>query len=180
MRKSLSMVLIAVLSTAVPATAQVATQEQETPPPSFSLLGMIVYPAEDQSPEQQVLDEAACWDWAETNTGMKIVIGSVDTEAAAQQAGDQAAEATAGAAVGGAARGALAGLAIGAIAGDAGKGAAIGAAAGGMGGIRGRRAAIAASEQQGAEAAAAANEEAINQFKNAGSVCLQGRGYAAR
>jgi hypothetical protein len=48
-----------------------------------------------------------------------------------------------------------------------------------MGGIRGRRAAIAASERQGAEAAAAANEEAINQFKKAGSLCLQGRGYTA-
>jgi hypothetical protein len=180
MRRTLSMVLIAVVSTAGLAAAQVATQQQpETPPPSFSLLGLIVYPADGQSPEQQALDEAACWEWAEAQTGMKIVIGEVDTEAAAQAAGDQAADATRGAAVAGAARGALAGAAIGAIAGDAGQGAAIGAAAGGMRGRRARRGAIAQSEQQGAEAAAAANEEALDQFKKAGSLCLQGRGYTA-
>jgi len=173
------MALVAVVSTAGLVAAQVATQEQETPPPSFSLLGLIVYPAQGQSPEQQAKDEAACWDWAEAQTGMQIVVGSVDTEAAAEAAGDQAADATAGAAVGGAAKGAIAGVAIGAIAGDAGKGAAIGAAAGGMAGLRGRRQAIAAAEQQGAAGAVAANEEAINQFKNAGSVCLQGRGYTA-
>jgi hypothetical protein len=63
MRRTLSMVLVAVVSTAGLAAAQVATQQQpETPPPSFSLLGLIVYPAQNQSPEQQALDEAACWD----------------------------------------------------------------------------------------------------------------------
>ena len=179
MRRTLSMVLVALVSTAALASAQVATQEAETPPPSFSLLGMIVYPADGQAPDQQALDEAACWEWAEAQTGMKIVIGEVDTEAAAAAAGDQAADATRGAAVAGAARGALAGAAIGAIAGDAGQGAAIGAAAGGMRGRRARRGAISQSEQQGAEAAAAANEEALDQFKKAGSLCLQGRGYTA-
>jgi len=140
---------------------------------------MIVYPADGQSPEQQAKDEAACWDWAEAQTGIRIVLGSVDTDAAGRAAGDQAAQATAGAAVGGAARGAIAGVAIGAIAGDAGKGAAIGAAAGGMGGLRARRGAIAAAERQGAANATAANEETINQFKKAGGLCLQGRGYTA-
>jgi len=164
---------------ATPAAAQVATQEQPTPPPSFSQLGMIVYPAEGQSPQQQAKDEAACWDWAEAQTGMRIVIGSVDTEAAAEQAGDAAAQATQGAAVSGAARGAIAGVAIGAIAGDAGKGAAIGAAAGGMSGMRRRRGAVAQAEEQGAAQAQAANDEAVDQFKKAGSICLQGRGYTA-
>ena len=124
MRRHLSMVMVAIVSTAAPAAAQVATQEQSSLPPSFSGLGMIVYPAEGQSPQQQARDEAACWDWAEANTGIKIVPGSVNTQAAAEQAGDAASEATQGAAVQGAARGALAGVAIGAIAGDAGKGAA--------------------------------------------------------
>jgi len=173
------MALVAVVSAAGPAAAQVATQEQPTPPPSFSQLGMIVYPAQGQSPEQQAKDEAACWDWAEANTGLKIVVGSVDTEAAAEEAGEAAAEATQGAAVAGAARGALAGAAIGAIAGDTGKGAAIGAAAGGMGGARRRRGAVAEAEQQGAEQAQAANDAAINEFKKAGALCLQGRGYTA-
>ena len=94
MRRTLSMALVAVVSTAGLVAAQVATQEQETPPPSFSLLGLMVYPAHGQPPEQQAKDEAACWDWAEAQTGMRIVIGSVDTEAAAEQAGDAAAQAT--------------------------------------------------------------------------------------
>ena len=179
MRRPLSMLLVALVSTAAPATAQVATQPPPTPPKSFSLLGMVVYPAQNQSPQHQAMDEAACWDWAEAQTGMKIVTGSVDTQAAGEAAADQAADATAGAAVGGAARGALAGVAIGAIAGDAGKGAAIGAAAGGMAGARRRRGAVQQAEQQGAAGAAAANEEAVNQFKKAGSLCLQGRGYTA-
>jgi hypothetical protein len=68
-------------------------------------------------------------------------------------------------------------VAIGAIAGDAGKGAAIGAAAGAMGGIRARNQAIQSAEKQGAAQASASNAEVINQFKKAGGVCLQGRGY---
>jgi hypothetical protein len=179
MCRSLSMVLVAGLVTAASAAAQVATQPQSSVPPSFSQLGMIVYPAQGQSAQQQARDEAACWDWAEANTGMKIVPGSVDTEAAAKAAGDATAEATQGAAVSGAARGALAGVAIGAIAGDAGKGAAIGAAAGGMSGMRRRRGAVAQAEEQGAAQAQAANDEAVDQFKKAGALCLQARGYTA-
>ncbi len=179
MRRALSMVLVAVLSTATVAAAQVATAPQQAPTKSFSLVGLVVYPAQGQTPQQQALDEAACWDWAEAQTGIHITLGEVDTEAAGEAAADQAAEATTGAAVRGAARGAAAGAAIGAIAGDTGKGAAIGAAAGGMAGRRGRRGAIQEAEQQGAEAAVAANEETVNQFKNAGAICLQGRGYTA-
>lgn len=179
MCRTLSMVLVAIVSTAAPAAAQVATQQQPTPPPSFSQLGMIVYPAEGQSPQQQANDEAACWDWAEANTGIKLVIGSVDTEAAAEAAGDATAEATQGAAVAGAAKGALAGAAIGAIAGNTGKGAAIGAAAGGMSGMRRRRGAVAQAEEQGAAQAQAANDDAVDQFKKAGALCLQARGYTA-
>lgn len=177
MRMALGAVVAAFLSTVAPAAAQVAASKAETPPPSFSQLGLMVYPAQGQTPEQQALDEAACWEWAEAQTGIQLVIGTPDTEAAGRAAGDQAAKATQGAAVGGAARGAIAGVAIGAIAGDAGKGAAIGAAAGAMGGVRARNRAIASAEQQGAAQAQAANEEAVNQFKKAGGVCLQGRGY---
>jgi len=173
------MALVASLFTVASAAAQVATQPQSSVPPSFSQLGMIVYPAQGQSAQQQARDEAACWDWAEANTGLKIVPGSVNTQAAAEQAGEAASEATQGAAVQGAARGALAGVAIGAIAGDAGKGAAIGAAAGGMSGMRRRRGAVAQAEEQGAAQAQNANTEAVEQFKKAGAICLQGRGYTA-
>jgi hypothetical protein len=179
MRIQLTMVAITIVSTAAIASAQVAqvATEAPPPPPTFSQIGMIIYPAQGQSPEQQAMDEEACWEWAEAQTGISLVTGSVDTEGAARAAGDQAARATQGAAVGGAASGAVSGVVIGAIAGDAGKGAAIGAAAGAMGGLRARRRAIGAAEEKGAAQAQAANEEAINTFKNAGGVCLQGRGY---
>lgn len=168
--------LIALVATATAASAQAVSQEQALPP-SFTQIGMVIYPADGQSPEQQAKDEAACWEWAEAQTGLNLVAGSPDTEAAGAAAADEAAAATQGAAVGGAARGALAGVAIGAIAGDAGTGAAIGAAAGAMGGLRGRRQAVASAGQQGAAAAEAQAAEAVEAFKNAGGVCLQGRGY---
>jgi uncharacterized protein YcfJ len=87
---------------------------------------------------------------------------------------------TQGAAVRGAARGALAGVAIGAIAGDAGTGAAIGAAAGAIGGRRHRRHAEAHAAQQGAAQAEAQNQQAVETFKKAVAVCLEGRGYTAQ
>jgi len=172
------MALVAFFSTTAVAAAQVVSGEKPVPP-SFTQIGMVVYPAQGQSAEQQAKDEAACWEWAEAQTGIQLVAGSPDTEQAAKAARDTAAKATQGAAVGGAARGALAGVAIGAIAGNTGKGAAIGAAAGAMGGLAARNRAIASAEQQGAAQAQAANTAAIAEFKKAGGVCLQGRGYTA-
>jgi hypothetical protein len=127
------MILLA-LSTAFtfPAAAQVADTTPPPPRPTLAELGMIIYPAQDQSAEQQALDEEACSTWAETQTGIRLTAGSPDTGAAGEAAAARATQATQGAAVGGAARGAIAGVAIGAIAGDAGKGAAIGAVASGV------------------------------------------------
>ena len=141
---------------------------------------MVIYPSKGQTPEQQAKDEAACYTWAESQTGLTMQVGSVDTQAAAKAAGDQAAQATQGAAVAGAAKGAIAGVAIGAIAGDAGKGAAIGAAAGAMGGARQRRKASEQAAQQGAQQAQANNAAMIGQFTKAAAVCLEGRGYGAK
>ncbi len=178
MRRELTMAVAALLSTATLGAAQVAAAPAQQPlPPSFVQLGLVIYPAQGQTPEQQALDEAACWEWTEAQTGIVLVAGSVDTEAAAQQAADQAAAATQGAAVQGAARGAVAGVAIGAIAGDAGKGAAIGAAAGAMGGRRARRQAQQSAAQQGAAQAEAGAQATIDTFKTTGGVCLSGRGY---
>jgi hypothetical protein len=176
MRTPLRLATVA-LTLAAPVAAQVATTEPAPPPPTLGQIGMFIYPAQNQSPEQQQADEAACTEWAEAQTGMTLQAGSVDLEAAAEDAQQQAAQATQGAAVGGAARGALAGVAIGAIAGDAGKGAAIGAVAGAMGGHRARMAATARAGQQGAAQAQAANDEALDTFKRAAGACLQARGY---
>ena len=168
-----------VLAAASQAGAQVATQGGSSTV-SLSGIGLVIYPAQGNTPEQQQADEAACTDWAEAQTGLSIQAGSVDTEAAAAAAEQQAADATTGAAVGGAARGAVAGVAIGAIAGDAGTGAAIGAVAGGIGGRRAKKSVEAQSGYAGAEAAVEQNAAAIDQFKKAASVCLEGRGYSVQ
>jgi hypothetical protein len=178
MNKYLITVLL-LLGAASQAGAQVATQGGSSTV-TLSGIGLVIYPAGGQAPEQQQADEAACTDWAEAQTGLSIQAGSVDTEAAAAAAESQAADATTGAAVGGAARGAVGGAAIGAIAGDAGTGAAIGAVAGGIGGRRAKKGAEAQAGYAGAEAAVEQNAAAIDQFKKAAGVCLEGRGYTVQ
>jgi hypothetical protein len=170
--------VLAGLLAAGPALAQVATPT--TPPPpklTFAQIGLFIYPAKDQSPEQQKKDEDACYDWAEANTGLTLVAGNVDAQAAGKAAAKDAGE---GRVVGGAAAGAATGLAIGAIAGDAGKGAAIGAVAGSVGGVRSRVKAKQEAGQKGAQQAVQANQQAVDQFKKAAAVCLEGRGYSVR
>jgi hypothetical protein len=177
MRKTWMILLALSPALAFPAAAQVAETTPPPPRPTLAELGMIIYPAQDQSAEQQALDEDACSTWAETQTGIRLTAGNPDTGAAGEAAAAQATQATQGAAVGGAARGAIAGVAIGAIAGDAGKGAAIGAAAGAMGGISARSRAIREAEARGAQQAESDNQALVERFKQAAGVCLQGRGY---
>jgi hypothetical protein len=170
--------LIAGLLAAAPAFAQVAAPKTEPPPKlTFAQIGLFIYPAKNQSPDQQKKDEDACYDWAETNTGLTLVAGSVDAQAAAKAG---AKDAGTGMVAGGAAAGAATGLAIGAIAGDAGKGAAIGAVAGSVGGVRGRVNAKKDAAEKGAQQALQANQQAVDQFKKAASACLEGRGYSVR
>ncbi len=160
-----------------PLHAQVADTMPPPPKPTLAQLGMIIYAGQDQTPEQQAADEAACYVWAETETGITLTTGAPDAAAAGAAASARTEEATRGAAVGGAARGAVAGVAIGAIAGNAGKGAAIGAAAGAMGGLSARRSAIRQAEAAGAQQAQAGNQALVDRFTRAAGVCLQGRGY---
>jgi putative Ca2+/H+ antiporter (TMEM165/GDT1 family) len=169
-----------VLAAAAQAVAQVATQQTRSSTVTLADIGMFIYPAEGQSPEQQQADEEACTQWAEAQTGLVLQPGSVDTQAAADAAQQEAADETQGAAVAGAARGALAGVAIGAIAGDAGTGAAIGAVAGGIRGRRTKKAYEAEAAQQGAAQAEASSQAAIDEFKKAAGVCLEGRGYTVQ
>jgi hypothetical protein len=175
----------AVLAVAAAAAAQVAKPPaQPTPapprPPTLAEAGMFIYPAQGQSPEQQLKDQEACTDWAEAQTGLQLQAGSVDTQAAAKAAENKVGKATEGAAVVGAAKGAAAGTAIGAIAGNTGKGAAIGATAGAMGGFSARRQVKAEAGAQGARQAQAQNQQALDTFKKAAGVCLEGRGYSVK
>jgi hypothetical protein len=136
-------------------------------------LGVYVFPAKDQKPEQQATDEQACYSWAVEQSG-------VDPLNMAATKPDSVAKGPDGSAVRGAAKGALAGAAIGAIAGDAGKGAAIGAAAGGMGGVAGKKKKETKKEQQAQQTAAATDQAKIDSFKKAYSACLEGKGYSVK
>jgi len=181
MRIPLISILTALCVTATVAAQVVAPTSAPKPaPPSLTDAGMFIYAAKGQSPKQQAADEAACVQWAEAQTGLRLQPGKVDTEAAAKGAKKQAAEATEGAAVVGAAKGAVAGTAIGAIAGRTGKGAAIGAVAGAMGGLHARGQAQKQAAQKGAQAAEAQNQKAVETFKKAAGVCLEGRGYTVK
>jgi hypothetical protein len=135
-------------------------------------LGLFVYPAKDQSKQQQKVDEFDCYKWAMDQSGIDpLNPPKVEAEVKSGPTGG---------AVKGAAKGAAAGAAIGAIAGDAGKGAAIGAAAGGMGGF-GKGQQAQAQQNQQAQANAAAQEQALkDKFKKAFSVCLEGKGYTVK
>jgi len=142
--------------------------------PSLATAGVIVYPAKNQSAEQQKKDEGECMTWASGQSGFDPT-APLETTAPPPQT--QAPTSSAGR---GLFRGALAGLAVGAIAGDAGKGAAIGAASGLLlGGARGHEQVQTAYAQQDAWAAQQAEQYQQRQsdFNRAYGVCLQGRGY---
>jgi hypothetical protein len=166
-----------------------------TPPAPFvsRSLGLFAYPREGQDAAKQLLDEAECFAWARTQTGIDpLAPASPRTEppASAGAQPGQAGEPPAKGALAGAAGGAVAGTAIGAIAGDAGKGAAIGATTGLVG--RARMARKAAKEREGqaqaearaqsaqaAQAKAAADEQRAT-FNRAFGACLEGRSYTVK
>ena len=182
MRRILTTVVVAVslVATAGMAVAQVTPAAPGGAKPTLKSIGMMIYPAKGQTPEQQAADEAACTAWAESQTGLVLSGGKVNVDSAAKASQQKTAEATQGAAVVGAAKGAAAGAAIGAIAGDAGTGAAIGAAAGAMRGRRAKKQAEQQAAAQGAQQAQAQGQAATDQFKKAAAVCLEGRGYTVQ
>ena len=135
--------------------------------------GLYVFPADNQSKEQQDADEMACYRWAKDQSGVDPM-NPPDVQAAQV---DRSAD---GSAVVGAAGGAAAGAAIGAIAGDAGQGAAIGAVVGGIRGRRAKRVGDERQQQANNAAAAAASEELMNNFKKAFSACMEAKGYTVK
>ncbi|MGB5482020.1 MAG: glycine zipper family protein [Eudoraea sp.] len=145
-------------------------QEQSLGAMVSKKVGLYVFPAKDQSAEQQAQDESYCYKWGVEQSGIDP-LNPPQVQAQQVQTGPD------GAAVGGAARGALAGVAIGAIAGDAGKGAAIGAASGAIAGHRASRIGRSRQQQANNQAAGQAEADMMNSFKKAYSACLQGKGY---
>ena len=141
-------------------------------------LGLIIYPAQGQTPEQQVRDEQACYGWAQQQVGPLSIGPSVDSAAQAGKA--KADSATQGAGVKGAAGGAAGGALIGGIAGDAGRGAGIGAITGALRGRRAKREAEQQAEQQARAQAQTQGSQQASTFKKAMTACLEGRGYSVQ
>jgi hypothetical protein len=146
-------------------------------------LDVYAFPTKGQSSSQQSEDEAACYQFAVTNTGtnpfqLSQQAGAQQQQAAAAQ--QKAKSAGAGAGAAGAFGGAAAGAPIGGISGDAGKGAAWGAAAGLLIGHRRRMEAQAQASHQAAQQSStqqSATAEQMTNFKKAFSVCLQAKNY---
>src|SRR4051812_22302354 len=98
--------------------------------PLSTSLGMVVFPAKGQTPQQQSQAEGECYAWAKGQTGVDPMAPQPSPAQAAAQP-TQAAPAQGGQRVRGAARGAAAGAVIGEVANnDAGEGAAVGATLG--------------------------------------------------
>jgi Glycine-zipper domain len=161
-------------------------QAPTAPVPASSMsssLGVFVFPAKKQTAAMQTTDEATCFAWGKTQTGIDPL--NIVAQTPAQTPADpNAANPAQGARVRGAVRGAAAGAAIGAIAGDTGKGAAIGAATGTMAGGRAKRQAARQGEDQQKQSEAAAVEQAGQQvaeqkatYNKAFSACMEGKGY---
>ena len=170
--------VLAGLLAAVPAFAQVAAPKTEPPPKlTFAQIGLFIYPAKGQTPISRRRIEDACYEWAEANTGLTLVAGKVDAEAAGKAAAKDAGK---GKVAGGAAAGAATGLAIGAIAGDAGKGAAIGAVAGSVGGVRGRIQAQAGGWPERCAAGRPGEPTGCRPVQESCGGVSRGRGYSVR
>ncbi len=142
-----------------------------------SWAGQVVYPAKEQSPEQQKQDEAACYSWAVDNSGYDPAKPPPSQPATAQSSQP---DRPTGARV----RGALRGAAIGEIAdGDTGDAALAGAA---MGGSRQRRQRRQANQQaqsaadQQHQAVMARQQDGQDAFNKARAACLEGRGYTVK
>lgn len=173
---------VVLLSVAAAVTAQSGGQQSLA-----GTLGIYVFPANGQDAEQQSKDEAACYQWAVTNSGTDPFEAQKQQAASAQQAQaeeQQAALAGAGAGARGAVGGAAAGALIGEIgSGNAGRGAAYGAAIGLIAGRRHARMQEQGAQQQ-AQAQAAQTQQAsqaqIDGFKKAFSACMEGKKYVAK
>ncbi len=184
---------------AAPAATPAAAPAPTQPVPSFSAaqkIGMFVYPKSNQTHDQQLIDEADCYNSVQQQTGINPEAAApqaptaADQSAAAEQGAAEAPDAKGGR-VKGAAKGAAGGAVIGAVAGSAGKGAAIGATAGTIVGGRRQHKANEKAEEQGAQAAVSQQQQAYDQsnaqynqqistFKRGFSSCMSARGYSVQ
>ncbi len=147
-------------------------------------LEVVVFPAEDQSNEQQQYDETKCYDWAVQRTRIdprdikERREDNEDDQIARPNTGPD------GSVIGGAVKGAVIGALIGAITGNAKKGVKIGAIAGGAAGLGGKIARNQQSRNEYEQDVAnqeiddAIDKKEIEKFKKAFCTCLDAKGYS--
>ncbi|MFT4520143.1 MAG: hypothetical protein ACI9JM_002543 [Halioglobus sp.] len=142
--------------------------------PMVASMGVYVYPAAEQAPEQQSKDDYECFNSAKEMSHYDPM-NPPEVVAVAPEQGPS------GARLKGAARGAAGGAIIGEIANDdAGDGAAVGAT---LGALRGGRQSRQQKSQQAAAAEQAVETESaamVDQFKNAYSACMEARKYSVK
>ncbi len=136
-------------------------------------VGVYVFPAKNQTTDQQAKDESDCYSWAVEQSGYDPINPTTVQAKQVDQGPD-------GSAVGGAAGGAAVGAAIGAISGDAGKGAAIGAISGAVLGHRRGRIEKSMEQGQANQQAAETNQDLLDGFVKAYTACLEGKGYTVK
>ena len=156
---------IVVACTALIATGTLAAQE------------LIVYPNDNQSPDQQEQDQFQCYTWAKGQTGFDPMAPPTTSTA------PPPAEAPQGGVARGGLRGALGGAAIGAIAGDTKQGLKIGTASGALvGGMRrsDQKRREEQNRQQWEQQEVANYSQNRNNYNRAYAACLEGRGYSVK
>jgi|WetSurSiteA1Bulk_404760.scaffolds.fasta_scaffold18724_2 hypothetical protein len=177
---------ICIVALGLAAAGQQASGTQPQAKPQMTMkeikqkLGIIVFPAKGQTPEQQEADEWACLEWSMNQAGLGPDAGQQDPQAAGDAAKAQAKDATKGAAVAGAAKGAAAGAMFGAILGDTGEGAAVGATAGALKGRKAKKQAEAKAESQAEAKVAADNKAKLDTIKKGMAACLESKGYTVQ
>ena len=162
-----------------------ATAKPATPPPmtvkeAKQKLGIVVFPAKNQTPEQQEADELECLQWGADQAGVKAGEQGPDKKAAGEAAAAKVDSATTGVAVKTAAKGAAVGALVGAISGDAGAGAGYGAIGGAVAGRRAKKQAKKNAQAQAEHQVDAETQARIDAVKKGMGACLESKGYTVK
>src|SRR5262247_1892512 len=102
MRTVLTFAALALLATNSAFAQAPAAAPAAAPASPASQFGLIVFPAKDQTKDQQLADEQQCYAWAKENTGIDPATLKANTDSAARASQAKMDSASRGAAVGGA------------------------------------------------------------------------------
>jgi hypothetical protein len=187
MHRVIGIVTLITLAAGSVILAQAPPAAPPAPKTLAATMNVYAFPTKGQTPEVQSQDEAACYTFANQNTGtdpFALQKQAQQQQQKAEQQKQQVDAATKGAGAKGAVGGAAAGALIGEIANDdAGQGAAYGAAVGAVAGRRKAKKAKAeanAQIDQQTQGAQQATQAQMDNFKKAFSVCLEAKNYMVK